>query len=150
MAFLHFQGNLKQLELWIEKEFLPQIRWPALFLLEGEMGSGKTTFVQLVCQRFGYDLVTSPTFALHHVYDLPLMNYKVHHLDLFRLENEEEFRSLGVDEWINDLDTSIFIEWPKNFLLSDLRMGRSTYHLTFKILSDTEREIFVDDPLTAL
>jgi tRNA threonylcarbamoyladenosine biosynthesis protein TsaE len=76
-------------------------------LLEGELGTGKTTLVRGACRALGVTgRVTSPTFAIGNRYAAP--NVSVSHLDLYRLGDE-------VPDLLDDYlgaDTIAFVEWP--------------------------------------
>jgi tRNA threonylcarbamoyladenosine biosynthesis protein TsaE len=79
-----------------------------LVLLEGEMGAGKTAFVQGFAAALGVsDPVTSPTFTLHHEYDGRLT---IHHLDVYRLEHLAETVDLALSEILDDGGVTV-IEW---------------------------------------
>jgi len=82
---------------------------PGLFLLlEGDLGSGKTTFVQGLARGLGItEPVTSPTFGLMQVY--PQGKIPLVHCDLYRLAPEEVW-SLGLEEWEHGI---IAIEWAQ-------------------------------------
>jgi tRNA threonylcarbamoyladenosine biosynthesis protein TsaE len=77
-------------------------------LLQGEMGAGKTAFVQGFAAALGVDEpVTSPTFNLVHTYDTGRV--VVHHADLYRLDRYGEIDDLSLGEL---LDTGVLlIEW---------------------------------------
>lgn len=84
---------------------------PLVVTISGELGAGKTTLVQAICQGYGVtDEVTSPTFALVHVYSAPKSD--VQHLDLYRLSRSDELDTLGWDEIVYGLDI-VLIEWPE-------------------------------------
>ncbi|MDQ6695252.1 MAG: tRNA (adenosine(37)-N6)-threonylcarbamoyltransferase complex ATPase subunit type 1 TsaE, partial [Chloroflexota bacterium] len=83
-----------------------------LILLEGDFGSGKTTFAQGVASGLGLDnrYVNSPTFTLINEYTggrLPLA-----HIDLYRLEGEEQIATLGLDDYLDSRGVTV-IEWPQ-------------------------------------
>ncbi|MDE2511841.1 MAG: tRNA (adenosine(37)-N6)-threonylcarbamoyltransferase complex ATPase subunit type 1 TsaE [Elusimicrobia bacterium] len=82
-----------------------------LILLYGELGAGKTTLVRGLARGVGYrGRVSSPTFALAHVYrGNPLT---LHHLDLYRLK-EGQTDELGLDELMNDPRGAVVVEWPQ-------------------------------------
>jgi tRNA threonylcarbamoyladenosine biosynthesis protein TsaE len=81
-----------------------------VFALSGEMGAGKTTFIQALLSQLGSpDLVSSPTFALVNEYRYP--EGKVYHFDLYRLRDEAELLDIGFTEYI-DSGEYCFIEWP--------------------------------------
>jgi tRNA threonylcarbamoyladenosine biosynthesis protein TsaE len=79
-----------------------------LILLEGDMGAGKTAFVQGFAGALGvHDPVTSPTFTLAHEYQGRLL---VHHLDVYRLERLSETVDLALSELL-DGDGVTLVEW---------------------------------------
>ena len=84
--------------------------------LVGDLGAGKTTFMQAVAKHLGVkDKVRSPTFVIMKKY--PLKNKKhdfLFHLDAYRLKNEKELLHLGWEEIIKDGKNLVFIEWPEN------------------------------------
>jgi tRNA threonylcarbamoyladenosine biosynthesis protein TsaE len=81
-----------------------------LVLLEGELGAGKTTFARGVARGAGFrGRVTSPTFALAHVYRGRRLT--VHHLDLYRLAEGEE-AEVGLEDLLRDPAAAVVVEWP--------------------------------------
>lgn len=88
---------------------------PRLVLLTGEMGAGKTTLVRGMARAIGApeDEVSSPTFTLLHTYRGP--KYTIHHLDLYRLEREEELLQLGLEELESEPDALVLVEWGEKF-----------------------------------
>jgi tRNA threonylcarbamoyladenosine biosynthesis protein TsaE len=102
--------NINDFHLFIKKEILPLIQNQTLFLLEGAVGVGKTELVKTVASERGLQGVRSPTFAFHQVYEGSRL--RLHHLDLYRLKNEDELESVGFWDLFNDPDSVFFIEWP--------------------------------------
>lgn len=83
-------------------------------LLIGNLGAGKTTLVKGIAAGRGVvepDEVSSPTFPLVHEYGEPA---RIFHVDLYRLESEEEVLSLGIDEYL-DRRALTLIEWGERF-----------------------------------
>ncbi len=81
------------------------------FAFYGEIGAGKTTFIQALCRRLGVaDYVASPTFALVHEYAGD--KGRLFHLDLYRLRNIQEALDIGIEEYLDGPDYC-FIEWPE-------------------------------------
>jgi tRNA threonylcarbamoyladenosine biosynthesis protein TsaE len=79
--------------------------------LEGDLGSGKTTLVQLILKNLGYSgRVKSPTYNLYESYQFK--NYNIIHMDLYRLSNPEELFYLGVEDIFNS-ENIVFVEWPQ-------------------------------------
>lgn len=97
-------------------------------VLTGDLGAGKTAFVQGVAAALGVpDRVTSPTFTLHHTYEGRL---RLHHLDVYRLDNLGEVLDIDLPELLDD-DAVVLIEWgevvvpelPRDFLRITLLFG---------------------------
>ncbi len=80
--------------------------------LEGSLGAGKTSLVRTMLQKMGVQqLVSSPTFSYINMYVLP-NGKKVYHFDLYRLSRLQQFYDAGFDEYIEDQNAFILIEWP--------------------------------------
>jgi tRNA threonylcarbamoyladenosine biosynthesis protein TsaE len=96
---------------------------PKFLILKGDLGAGKTTLVKGIAEALDSaepDEVTSPTFTLMHEYEgtrhehgkvEPVMLY---HLDLYRIEQERQLDSLGLDE-IATPDSIVLVEWGDKF-----------------------------------
>lgn len=76
--------------------------------LSGDLGAGKTVFVQGICAALGYQgRVTSPTFTLVHEYEA---RYPVVHLDIYRLDSYQEVLDLGFEEIVGP-NSIVLVEW---------------------------------------
>ncbi|MEK7582949.1 MAG: tRNA (adenosine(37)-N6)-threonylcarbamoyltransferase complex ATPase subunit type 1 TsaE [Patescibacteria group bacterium] len=104
--------------------------------LEGELGSGKTTFVQKFAKALGItEHITSPTFVILKKYG------NLVHIDAYRLKSSEDLKKLGIQELIEDPRNIIFIEWAD--LVADiLPNDRITIH--FEHVSEGKRKISID------
>ncbi len=83
---------------------------PCWVLLQGELGSGKTTLAKGIVSGLGAaraDEVTSPSFTLVHEYG---DENKVYHVDLYRVEDARELATLGLDDLLAQRATTI-VEW---------------------------------------
>ncbi len=98
----------------------PKARGATLITLSGELGAGKTSFVQGVAASLGVvGSVTSPTFVLEKVYELRGQPFsKLIHIDAYRLVSGDELRALGFDELMGDAGNLVLLEWPEK--VSDL------------------------------
>jgi len=89
---------------------LEHLKSPIL-LFDGDMGSGKTTLIKaLVKQLESKDEANSPTFSIVNEYQTP--DKKIYHFDLYRLNDFEEALDFGIEEYLNDDQAYVFIEWP--------------------------------------
>ncbi len=86
------------------------LQLPCWVLLQGELGSGKTTLAKGIVSGLGAaraDEVTSPSFTLVHEYG---DENKVYHVDLYRVEDARELATLGLDDLLAQPATTI-VEW---------------------------------------
>jgi len=83
-----------------------------VWVLKGDLGAGKTTFIQEVAKQMNVlDNISSPSYALINEY-LTLAGEKIYHFDLFRIKTISEVLDLGFDEYL-DSGSLCFIEWPE-------------------------------------
>jgi len=114
--------------------------------LSGELGAGKTTFVQAAARALGVALtVTSPTFVIEKIYKLDGGPFKhLIHIDAYRLTDENELRMLGWDDIAYDPKNIIFIEWPEN--VKEL-LPRDTTLINLEVAGEYERHITLKSKL---
>jgi len=112
-----------------------------VIVLAGDLGAGKTAFVQGFGRGLGVpDRITSPTFTLVHVYEGRL---PVHHLDVYRLEQLSEALDLGLPEMLDEGGV-VLVEWgdailpvlPHDFLEVRLTfgVGDDDRHVSFRVV----------------
>lgn len=90
-----------------------RIREGTIVCLEGNLGAGKTLFVQSMARTLGVQgEVTSPTFNLMNIYEgfCPIV-----HFDLYRIQNEEELEEIGFYEYTDFPEGIVLIEWGEKF-----------------------------------
>lgn len=86
------------------------LKAPALILLKGDLGTGKTLITKAVVAALGYQGdVTSPTFNLVQEYQADV---EIIHMDLYRLDSRKELLEIGFEDYL-DRDAFVFIEWPE-------------------------------------
>jgi tRNA threonylcarbamoyladenosine biosynthesis protein TsaE len=104
--------------------------------LHGDMGVGKTTFVQGLAQGLGVrEHVTSPTFAIYSVYQgTP---NKLIHLDAYRLEKEAQIESLLLDEFVVS-PYVLAVEWPEK---TGAWLPKEAWHLTLSIVDGDKHRL---------
>jgi len=104
-------------------------------LLIGNLGAGKTTLAKGIVKGRGAadpEQVASPTFTLIHEY-----GPKLYHIDLYRLDEEREVETLGLDE-IFEKDALVLIEWGEKF---PRLMPAARIEIRLLTISDEERRI---------
>lgn len=90
-----------------------KIKKGIVLCLEGDLGAGKTLFVQGIAAGLHVqEEVTSPTFAIMNQYH---GDCAIRHFDLYRLESAEELEDIGFDECVGAQDDVVVIEWPDKF-----------------------------------
>jgi len=91
----------------LEKDF----ERPLVFIIEGEIGVGKTVFVKGMGEFLGIKEIVSPTFVVMYEYEVEKSKVdKLIHLDLYNLEEKEEFEYLKIGEYLAP-GNLLAIEW---------------------------------------
>ena len=109
----------------------------AVVLLVGNLGAGKTTLAKGIVKGLGAaqcDEVSSPTFTLIHEY-----SPSVYHIDLYRLDREDQVATLGLDE-IFDRTAVVLIEWGERFTRL---MPEERIEIRLRAAEENSREIEV-------
>jgi len=125
-------------------DFAKKLKGGEVLALYGDLGSGKTTFIQGLAQGLGITRnIISPTFIIMRTYEIRLKIKdkrlkNLYHLDLYRIEKEEQAIDLGLQELMGDPENIVAIEWPDKIenLLPDKRIN-----LYFTYIEDDKREI---------
>lgn len=108
--------------------------------LSGELGAGKTTFVQGFAKGLGIkEKIISPTFVLIRQHQIPKTNKILYHIDLYRLEENQDFKKLGLEEIINNPNNLVLIEWAEK--LTDLPKG--TIKISIQKVSFNKRKFLI-------
>lgn len=93
-------------------EFASGLKNGDIVVLNGSLGSGKTFFIREACRYFDVNTVNSPTFALINEYN---SKNKIYHFDFYRIEKIEELYDIGIEGYLDDDESIIFIEWGNLF-----------------------------------
>ncbi len=87
---------------------------PHVICLYGDLGMGKTTFVQGFAKGLGItSRLLSPTFIIVRRQHLPHINRFFFHIDLYRLTSEQSIQELGIQEMFNDEKNIVIVEWAE-------------------------------------
>ncbi len=125
----------------LAQEYALSLKAGDVVFLEGDLGAGKTTFVQGCAEALGYlGPVRSPTFSLLNTYPLQGESIKeIIHMDLYRLKDDAELKMLGIHEILANPHAVFFIEWPSEAIEQFLPNG---YHkIMFRFVNESTREI---------
>lgn len=107
--------------------------------LSGELGSGKTTFVQGLAQRLGIPYrVLSPTFLVVREYELTKIYDQLVHIDLYNLQKLAEVKDLGLDQILTTPTNIVVIEWIEK-IIPHIRVPVISFQ--FEFLDITTRKI---------
>jgi tRNA threonylcarbamoyladenosine biosynthesis protein TsaE len=103
-------------------------------VLNGDLGAGKTFFVKAALAAIGIMSVNSPSFSIVNEY---WNSSHIYHFDFYRLKNFIELLDIGWQDYLNDDQSIIFIEWGNRFnsVLPDKR-----FEITISTLAGSERE----------
>ncbi|MDO8504037.1 MAG: tRNA (adenosine(37)-N6)-threonylcarbamoyltransferase complex ATPase subunit type 1 TsaE [bacterium] len=121
------------------KSFADNLKGGEILALTGELGSGKTTFVQGLAEGLGVgNRIISPTFILVREYSIK--GKKFYHIDLYRLEGnlEQEIKNLGLEDIWSKRDNIVVIEWAEKI---GRFLPKTAKFIKFERLSEERRKI---------
>lgn len=123
MSVRHFSSGSSDSTVEIGRQIAALLAPPQFLVLRGELGAGKTTLVKGIADALDAadpDEVTSPTFTLIHEYGGKRgagggeQTIQLYHLDLYRIEDERQLATLGLEELAAE-DAIVLIEWGEKF-----------------------------------
>lgn len=125
-------------------EFVELMDDATVFAFYGEMGAGKTTFINALSRALGVedDPTSSPSFAIINEYRSDTTAELIYHFDLYRLENIEEAFDIGVEDYF-DCGAVCLLEWPER--IADL-LPDDTVRVDIRVNEDLSRDITVTTP----
>ena len=95
------------------QRLVPLVKYARIGAFMGPLGAGKTTLIRALARQMGIvGPVTSPTFTYLAVYNLPA-GQKLYHFDLYRITSLAQFYEAGFNEYLNQPNSVVFIEWPE-------------------------------------
>ncbi len=112
-----------------------------LVTLSGELGAGKTAFVQCVAKTLGInDTVNSPTYVIEKIYNVPEGSRfsRLIHIDAYRLQSAADLNVLGFGEVMSHTGTLILLEWPERVVgIAE----QASVKILLELLPDGSRQI---------
>jgi len=125
-------SNLEELEKFV-KNLLE--KWYKKFLLEWDLGVGKTEFTKQLAKQIWITKISSPTYTYINNYDNKLL-----HWDFYRIENEQEFLNLWIIDEIEDFEY-VVIEWPK---FENYYVDEDFIQIKIEKLPDNKRKFIIN------
>lgn len=124
------------------KEFIAQMGDETVYAFNGEMGAGKTTFINAICKALGVedDTTNSPSFSIINEYRSDTTAELIYHFDLYRLESLEEAFDIGVEDYF-DSGALCFLEWPER--IEDI-LPHDTVRVNIVVNDDDTRTITIE------
>ena len=125
-------------------EFLGLMGDYTVFTFDGEMGAGKTTFINAPAKELGVDndATGSPSFSLINEYRSDTTAELIYHFDLYRLEKLEEAFDIGVEDYLES-GAICLIEWPG--IIDDI-LPDDTVRVKLTVGPDMSRRLTVETP----
>jgi len=123
------------------EDFAASLKGGEILALTGDLGSGKTTFLQGLAKGLGItQRIVSPTFIISHEY--PINDKTFFHIDLYRLEGDlrSEIKNLGLDDVWGKEENVVAIEWAEKITEY---LPEKTIWISFEYLGDDERKIMI-------
>ena len=127
------------------REIGSQLKPPALILLSGDLGAGKTTLTKGIAAGLGAaaeEEVTSPTFTLVHKYD---GGARVYHVDLYRIGDLHDLETLGLEDVFAE-KAVVIVEWPEKFAI---RTDWPVVRIHLEHVAEDARHITIEDSSAA-
>jgi tRNA threonylcarbamoyladenosine biosynthesis protein TsaE len=128
----------------VHKVLLPLLKNYRIITFTGPLGAGKTTLIKELLRQSGVTTtVTSPTFGYFNTYHNQ-HGKTFYHFDLYRISSVNEFINAGFDEYLNQEDAIVFIEWPDviDSLLKDRELKKFVCRISLALdLTDSEQRI---------
>jgi tRNA threonylcarbamoyladenosine biosynthesis protein TsaE len=123
-------------------EFIAQMGDETVYAFYGEMGAGKTTFINALCKALGVedDTTNSPSFSIINEYRSDTTAELIYHFDLYRLESLEEAFDIGVEDYF-DSGALCFLEWPER--IADI-LPNDTVKVSIIVNDDDTRTITIE------
>jgi tRNA threonylcarbamoyladenosine biosynthesis protein TsaE len=120
-------------------EVANQFKGGETIALIGDLGSGKTTFVQFLAKALGIkQRVPSPTFVIMRAYKIPNRDLSLHHYDFYRLDDLAEVKDLGIEDDFQDPKTICVVEWADKAI--DV-LPKERIEIHFKTIDQNKREV---------
>ena len=123
------------------RDFAKNLKAGDVLCLYGNLGSGKTSFVQGLAKGLGITRrIISPTFIIARRYEISDLN--LYHIDLYRTQTLQDLQSIGINEILEDDNNIVAIEWAEKLL--DL-IPKKRIDLKFEYIDENTRKITIEN-----
>lgn len=121
-------------------DFAKSLKSGDIVAFYGDLGSGKTEFIKGICDYFEVDeIVTSPTFTIFNHYTGTLNDEEIiiYHIDLYRIQKQEELLEIGFTDCLFSGKTIKLIEWAEK---ADILIPNSHYNVEIRTSTENEND----------
>lgn len=133
---MEFVFDLENIERTAQ-DFLKKYEGHKLFAFSGDLGAGKTTFINALCKSLDVtETVTSPTYSIIQEYSTK-NNEVIYHIDLYRIKSEREAMDAGIEDCINSNEICM-VEWPER--VPEI-FPADTIYTNIEVVSATKRNL---------
>lgn len=130
-------------------EDFSKIKEPLVFIVQGDLGVGKTVFAKGLGEKLGINDIISPTFVVYYEYDIKDLRFKIYdsrfiHLDLYNIKENEEFEEIGIEKMLKPGNILCF-EWGEKAgeIFNLLKNKAKIIYVKMKYLNEISREIII-------
>ena len=111
---------------------------PLIFIIEGELGVGKTVLIKGMGEAMGIDNIISPSYVIYYEYG------NFYHFDLYNVQEHEEFGHLGIDKLLKPGNILAF-EWGEKSgdIIDKLKKKGNVVYIRMRYVSEKEREVII-------
>ena len=135
----------KKIGFHLLKKHLDSSDRPLVFIIEGDLGVGKTILVKGIAEALAITNIISPTFVVYYEYPISNNKYKYFvHADLYNVQEAEEFQHLGIENYLNEKNIICF-EWGERMgdLYKTMESKADIVYVKMNYKSENEREISI-------
>lgn len=124
---------------------LTKITKPLVFIIEGELGVGKTIFIKGIGKHLGVNNIISPSFVIYYEYNLTNASFKkLIHFDLYNIQDQEELKYLGIDRYLKKGNLLCF-EWGEKIghFFNSLKKIATIIYIKMEYITEQKRKITI-------
>ena len=125
----------------IAKNFAKNLKGGEILLLKGDLGAGKTAFTKGIADALEIKaIITSPTFTIMNEYKSGKL--ELYHFDMYRIENTDELKELGFEQYIGNPSGICCIEWFER--TPELFLNKQATIIEIEKINENKRKIIIN------